>query len=364
MKTAHFLPSKIGAYLRRLDIEYARSGNDQLLRVIHAARYLVNEGTEYDNWNGGTYGHDLMLFLPSEVLGTMDFDQQAEIGRALEADLQRCATAIENEHIRAVHIELADESDPDFQQAVAFANRTQPDPDRVPFWTPGYLRLFISHRDVHKVAAKQLAMALEGYGVSAFVAHDTIQPMTTWQNEILKGLSTMEVMLTFITDDFHDSVWTNQEVGYALGKGVPIISLKLEARDPGGFIGVEQALRGRLADPTEAVAAIYQLLAERVGQKRRLHQTLINAFINAPDFSEAKIRFDRMAGVVDALDDEQFQQIQTGFKNNDQLYNAGHLTSKYERLKRYLERATGKSIKIDRRQIVEIRSELDDEVPF
>ena len=103
-------------------------------------------------------------------------------------------------------------------------------PDTLSDWagTDGVIRLFISHRDAYKAAAKELAMSLEEYGISAFVAHDTIQPMTTWQHEILKGLQLMEFMLAFITDDFFESPWTNQEIGYALGNSIPIISLKLE----------------------------------------------------------------------------------------------------------------------------------------
>jgi hypothetical protein len=364
MSAAHVLPSKAGAYLRRLDIEYGRQGTNRLRLLLQAARYVVREATDYDNWNGGTYGHDVVLFLPPSTLATIGFDQQAELSGTICDDLRKCAATVENEYFRAVHIELADDSDPEFQKSVPFSSRTQVEPETVPFWTPGYLRLFISHRDGHKAAAKKLADVLEGYGVSAFVAHDTIEPMTTWQNEIIKGLQTMEVMLTFITDDFHDSVWTNQEVGYALGKGVPIISLKLERRDPGGFIGTEQALRGSLADPTAAAPAVYRLLAEKVGQKRRLQQTLINAFVNSPDFTETKARFDRMASVVDKLDEDQFRQLVAGFKANDQLHNAGHLTSKYQRFKNFLERCTGKKVEIHHHEVVEIRSPDDDEIPF
>ena len=69
--------------------------------------------------------------------------------------------------------------------------------------------------------ARRLGDALCAYGISPFVAHDTIVPMKTWQLEIEKGLETMEVMLAFLTDDFHQSTWTNQEIGYALGKSVP-----------------------------------------------------------------------------------------------------------------------------------------------
>ena len=92
--------------------------------------------------------------------------------------------------------------------------------------------------------------------------------MKTWQLEIEKGLETMEVMLAFVTDDFHNSTWTNQEIGYALGKSVPIISVKLETKSPQGFIGSKQALRGHLDRPEELASAIFQVLVEEVGEKR------------------------------------------------------------------------------------------------
>jgi TIR domain len=104
---------------------------------------------------------------------------------------------------------------------------------------------------------------LETYGVSAFVAHDTIEPMSTWQREIEKGLETMEIMLAFITDDFHESSWTNQEIGYALGKDIPVIPVKLEGRDPDGFIGATQAVKGRLEQPSACVKKIYEILCDK-----------------------------------------------------------------------------------------------------
>lgn len=145
----------------------------------------------------------------------------------------------------AQHLKIPFEDERSVSAPAALNQSMYVDPDKLSIWKRNCLKLFISHRDTHKAEARRLADALEAYGISAFVAHDTIEPMTTWQHEIEKGLQTMEVMLAFVTDDFEKSVWTNQEVGYALGKGAPIIPVKFEHKDPPGFIGSKQALKGQ-----------------------------------------------------------------------------------------------------------------------
>jgi hypothetical protein len=260
--------------------------------------------------------------------------------------------------------------DPGYQGAVSFAQQPQTNPDTLSFWTPGHLRLFISHRDTHKEAARNLADALSNYGISAFVAHDTIEPMTTWQREIEKGLETMEVMLAFVTDDFHESVWTNQEVGYALGKGVPVISVKFQRKDPVGFIGTKQALKGRL-DRAEAPAPeIYKVLAEKLGQKERLQQALVSAFASSPDWDAARDRFDRMNRTISTLTEDEVDKIQTAYSSNESLYGAYYLRNHYNRLVDFMKRCTGKEFQIDgkelksRKKVTARRSDMDDEIPF
>src|SRR3546814_14055124 len=112
----------------------------------------------------------------------------------------------------------------------------------------------------------------------------------------MKGLETMEVMLVYLTDDFSDSIWTNQELGFALGKAVPIISLKLGRKDPPGFISHEQALRGHMESPVEAAKGLYPLIAKAVNRQERLNEALINSFAMAPDFTEAKRSEERRVG--------------------------------------------------------------------
>lgn len=241
---SNVLPIKVSQYLVRLHMTYAKRGENDLRDVIAASRYYIREDSAYDNWNGGMSGHDVVFFLPLHEMAKIDVEQQSEVASGIKDLLQKMGEAIEDEFFNNVSFELIDENDAECQQAVPFSQSPPVNPDTLSFWKPGLARVFISHRDAHKVEARHLSEALEDYGMSCFVAHDTIQPMSEWRAEIMKGLQTMEVMLIFLTDDLAESMWCHQEVGFALGKGVPIISLKLGHVDPPGFISHVQAQRG------------------------------------------------------------------------------------------------------------------------
>jgi hypothetical protein len=110
-------------------------------------------------------------------------------------------------------------------------------------------RLFISHIAKDKDKAMRLKDCLEPYAISAFVAHEDIHPTLEWQSEIERALHAMDAFLAIHTPGFRDSFWTQQEIGFAVGRGVKIISLKM-GEDPTGFISKHQALprRNRTAE--------------------------------------------------------------------------------------------------------------------
>src|SRR5437660_11100386 len=103
-------------------------------------------------------------------------------------------------------------------------------------WTADSLRLFVSHIAAHKDIAHKLKEALENDSNSAVVAHSDIEPTREWQTEIENALRTMDAMLAILTPGFHESSWTDQEIGFALGRGLFIIPLR-HGLDPYGFIG-------------------------------------------------------------------------------------------------------------------------------
>jgi hypothetical protein len=364
----YYLPRKAHGYLHRLAVQYERSGKHLENELITGARIFVDEATSYDNWNGGTYGHTVILFLPLEALGKVDIDRQSDVCSGITDDLRKLGVGIENEGFDGVRLEATDEDDPGFQQSVPFSSDQPVRPESLSIWKPGLVRLFISHRDIHKRAARVLADELEGYGLSCFVAHDTIEPRSEWRKEILKGLQTMEAMLVFLTDDFAESTWTNQEVGYAVGKNIPVISLKLGEKDPPGFISHEQALRGRVDDPSESAKKLYPLIGRAIGREKRMQNALIRTFVEAPTYDDAKDRFNRLAETINQLDDDQVTAISEGFAGNSQLYGCYHL-NRFDRLINFLGRGTGKRFMISQNTVVEIEqkqkshTELDD-IPF
>jgi hypothetical protein len=131
------------------------------------------------------------------------------------------------------------------------------------------LRLFISHVSKEKMKAIRLKDCLAAFGVAGFVAHEDIHPTLEWQTEIERALHTMDAFVAMHTPGFSRSIWTQQEIGFAVGKGVKIISLRM-GEDPTGFVSKQQALpRGRKT-AEEIAAEIDQLLAEDRRTKDRL----------------------------------------------------------------------------------------------
>lgn len=362
--TEFALVPKIMPSLRRLRIHYQNKGEEALQALIDAASVYVEPGTDFDNWNGGTYGHDVHLFVGDADVGLVDLDSQSEILDRIRDDLNKATSYIENEFVRAVHFSAEDSSDPQSQAATPFTSEPRAQPDQVGLWIDNYLRVFISHRDGHKAVAHELADALLPYGISCFVAHDAIKPMREWQNEIMNGLATMEVMLVLLTDDFHDSQWTDQEVGYALGKGIPIISMRIGKNDPKGFIGAKQAMPADLSNMPKCIADLHRVLVNEIGQEGRLKTILIEAFINSVSFPDSIENLTRLVTTTDRLTDQEFNRIVKGYENNDQLHNCGGIHNRGNWFKRYLENASGKKLKFDQRKIVEIEPPIDNEIPW
>jgi hypothetical protein len=129
-----------------------------------------------------------------------------------------------------------DETLVELAQHLGFALEVSPSSHIEPaFWRKGMFRLFISHLAVHRKWAGEFQTALLPYGISGFVAHNDIEPTTEWQNQIETALSTCDALIALLHEKFHESKWTDQEVGFAMGRGVPVYSVHF-GEAPYGFI--------------------------------------------------------------------------------------------------------------------------------
>lgn len=135
------------------------------------------------------------------------------------------------------------------------------------------LRVFLSHLSGDKDKAARLREVMAENGMSAFVAHDDIEPTLEWQVQIERALSNMELFVSVHTEGFAKSFWTQQEVGYAVSRRVKIIAIRM-GEDPTGFIQKNQALSRGTKRAEQVVAEIKQLLLKDERLRERYEQCL------------------------------------------------------------------------------------------
>ncbi len=141
------------------------------------------------------------------------------------------------------------------QEHVA-ATAPPPPEDIIRVWGPDHktrVLAFLSHRAQHKREVAQVKQHLESHGVRCFLAHEDVVPTLEWQNEITLALSSMELFIGFVTEDFHEGAWTDQEIGYAYRRDVPRVFVKLGHRDPAGMVAKEQALSANWDNAAERI---------------------------------------------------------------------------------------------------------------
>lgn len=129
--------------------------------------------------------------------------------------------------------------------------------------------LFVSHKAEDKGLAMEIADALRRRGIASFVAHEDIKPSMEWQSAIELALDTMDGLMALLTENFRDSEWTDQEIGVAIGRKVPIISIQ-RGMDPYGFIGKYQAILGSNKTPSELAHEVFKtfIANKSLGEKR------------------------------------------------------------------------------------------------
>jgi hypothetical protein len=153
-----------------------------------------------------------------------------------------------------------------------------PDSARRVWGDDEFFRLFLSHKSEVRGETADLKEKLRPFGVSAFVAHEDIQPTREWQEEIETALHSMDAFAALMTADFHDSDWTDQEVGFALAREVPLIAVNL-GRDPYGFVGKFQALRAGWDDVANAPR--WDDVAEGIVKLLVKHELMFAAYVKA-----------------------------------------------------------------------------------
>jgi hypothetical protein len=164
--------------------------------------------------------------------------------------------------------------------------------DRGP-WPKDYFRLFVSHVARVQAHVQELKDALEPCGIAAFVAHVDIKPTQAWVEVIEQALNSCDALAAHLTHDFHESEWTDQEVGFALARRVLVLPLKVEC-DPYGFIGSVQALPAENATSAQLAEGIFEALVGHGLTAAAIAEPVLAALERSLSFQDAKIRMQRV----------------------------------------------------------------------
>jgi hypothetical protein len=136
-----------------------------------------------------------------------------------------------NVGLSAIGIGLT-QNDGGTNETVSTSNDSDPGHDDL--WNPGLIRAFLSHLAIHRDVASRLSTELRNHGIDAFVAHEDVTVTREWQTEIERALTSAEVFVALTHPESSGSIWIQQEIGWALGRQLPIFIVRL-GEDPLGF---------------------------------------------------------------------------------------------------------------------------------
>jgi hypothetical protein len=285
----------------------------------------IQEGWDYDNWNGGTYGHAITLTVPEDIF-MRAMDMIEDLQSSIATDLNKLNNT-QNEHISQVFIEM-DVSEHDHWREESGVYRPPMASHSVPantlarIWGHQHVRVFLSHKATVKVETAQLKRSFLRCGIAAFVAHEDIEPTQEWQKEIERALFSMDALVALLSPDFHDSNWTDQEVGVAMGRGVPLIAVRL-GLDPYGLMGKAQGLGGCRWSDTDSIAPnVFRILQKRLPDKSRLFECALAAYAESESFADSAWKVEHLLSGFQKLSATQMEKLLEAYQTNSQNRNS------------------------------------------
>lgn len=186
-----------------------------------------------------------------------------------------------------------------------------------PFWRNGMLRLFVTHLATYRVFAAELQEALLDFGVSCFIAHNDIEPTQEWQTQIETALATCDALVALLHQNFHASSWTDQEIGFAMGRGVPTFAVRFE-QDPYGFIGRFQAFNGNKKTAATLARELFDAYRKNKQTQLRMGEVLVGLFEQSGSFADARARIGYLEDLAH-WEPSFSTRVSSAAKNNSQV---------------------------------------------
>lgn len=198
-----------------------------------------------------------------------------------------------------------------------YLSPSQTDKSVSKYWLPGHFRLFLSHTAIFKEKTAMLKDELIPYGITAFVAHEDIEPTEEWQIEIERALFSMDALAAILTRNFPESHWTDQEVGAALGRDVLIIPIRKDI-DPYGFVAKYQGFSSNRKSVKDVADGIFQVVSNHKKTKAKMVTALIDQVLVSADVVDGAAKIDLLKRIPQ-VDSGQLNRLKENIKSNTRM---------------------------------------------
>lgn len=299
------------------------------------------------------------ITLIRRAAGTLHADEWSEINLVLRQFGIPTDYFIADDQYRYLIEQLEKGEDDDLLKLDAFlhtdapSNLSPPPVEAGGPWEPGTFRLFLSHTYKHAREAADLRAILSRWGVDLFVAHDRIEPLAEWQGVIEDALRTCFAVAALVTPDFIESKWCDQEVGFALGRGVLVVPV-MQPTPPYGLLGKFQGLR---TGPTPLALAenLYARLTMHEQTCAQMAPVLVSRFTRSSTYDGARANWEKLKEVPGALwTREMAEEVRRAVTENENISAGNYLWRPFpDLLEEHLAQVGFPSAKID-----------DDDLPF
>lgn len=205
------------------------------------------------------------------------------------------------------------------------AGPSAPDVSDVP-WADQPLRLFFSHVHEDRVfVGKVKRLMADRFGTDVFVAHDDISPSKRWREVIKAGLNSCDALLALWHPRFHESQWCDQEVGWALGRNIPVVPIRPPNFDRSavrdGFM--EEHHDFTLPDLHEwyvATRVLPVLLQDKRTHDKAFAAT-VEALVGSSNFNHTRSLWQHIEREP-VITSDQLRRLEYAVETNDQVYKA------------------------------------------
>jgi len=190
-------------------------------------------------------------------------------------------------------------------------------------------RAFLSHTYAKRHFVSSVKEALRPFGIAGFVAHDDINPSRDWRNSIKAALGTCDVFVPFLHDGFHESQWCDQEVGWALCRGVPILPIRPAGFDRStahdGFLEESQDVCLEQSEGPNVVRwtadKIFGSLFAHGETRDVAVKALAEAFVNSRSFNQTRRLWDLIMRQP-MIEGPQLRRLEYAVSSNNQVSSA------------------------------------------